>query len=176
MNERAKRFVKITIHWKNHLYTRASAEGPSVDWRASYKGQRARCFTPGPGKTIHAVAGGKVTNHRSIDAARDAAVDRMVAAANRREAARAAEKALDPTFPFTVFALRRGEVGKRQWFVGPDEPEAMTYQWEPYMWKAKLFRTLSEAHDLKLKFIKVRPNLGPIDVMGFTIKIGRVEG
>lgn len=162
------------VFWKNHLLVseKARAAGVLVDWRASYKGERAQCFNPGPGKMIWAKAGGKVSVHRSLDVARDAALDRMVAAVERKEAERAAKNALDPTFPFCVFALRRGKPGERRWFVGGSLKDLGA--WEPHMWKAKLFRTLHTAHEQKGKFLKARPECGPVDVVELKITMGEV--
>lgn len=170
---KVKAWTNVAL-WKNHLLVseKARASGMVVDWRANYKGERARCFNPGPGKMIRAEAGGKVSIHRSLDVARDTAMDRMLAAVERKEAERAAKNTADRIHPFVVFVLRRGKPGGREWFTGGSTKNLGS--WKPYVWNAKLFHVFSVAHEQKTEVLKVRPERGPIDVVELHVTTDKV--
>lgn len=183
MSKRAKAGTgeTITITWKNHLPLEKRGKVDLVDWRTSYKGQRARCFTPAVdgmrGSAIRAVAGGITSHHRSLHRAQEAATDRLFAAvrwAKIRKAEKERMKGQPPPGTFYLYAVRGGPTAK-VWFRSTSQSRSRrTSMWALTMEEGKLYTSVGQARSQRTKLLQSHPDMAPIEVVCLVVKLGDV--
>lgn len=179
MGKRAKTGTgeTITITWRDHLHplVKAHSKMSVVDWRTTYEGQVARCYSPSVdgvrGKGVWAVAGGVTSYHRSLPRAQHAATGRPLAAARR-----ARLEATVPPGTFYLFAVRgsTGPVGKA-WFRSISRSRARRKSpWAPTMDQGKLHYDLGQARGQRTKLMRSHPDMAPIEVVMLKVTMDRV--